>query len=334
MVSATFASILRSGRSDFNDKFAAARRVYPDLQPEAFSDFLKTHVDALVASAANLDGDHVPDIVMIAYDAALALVGQKLAGPAARLPEINDAWRRIFPRIPAAVVSAPAKIIPAVSNAVYQLASTPNARPQHWIEKMERLGPECEDATTLLKVGQVLAWRAGLAHFRHSAILTADSLPKPLTLAALDCDAHLSWSQIRSQLMCSPWFDPAKPSAPAAGITIRVGSFRGFGGLFSTPPVVVSSGDHFIVRSKDECWLLTADVFGSTFHRTSLNEFEAAAAQSSLPQGILIDGATVSFSGNQIELPDPGYFTSAAANATTLAVTSPFSHSIVLAALK
>ena len=37
-------------------------------------------------------------------------------------------------------------------------------------------------------------------------------------------------------------------------------------GLFIAPPIVTASGDNFIVLDGDASWLLTADVFGATFH--------------------------------------------------------------------
>ena len=336
MVSATFASILRSGRSDFNDRFAAARRLYPDLQPEAFKSFLETHVDDFVSAVGRLDGDHAAEVATVAYDIALTLVGQKLAGPGARLSEVDEGWRRIFPRISSLLAVSSGRIIPAISNAIYQLASTPNARPKEWIELMERLGPECSDTDTLLKLGQVLAWRSGLAHFRNSAIATADSLPEQLTLEALDADSASNWASLRARLVDDPWFDPqsAKDSFDGIRVVGRIGAFRGFGGLFVVPPLVVSSGTHFLARSGNECWFLTADIFGATFHRASVSEFEAAAAQSSLPKSLTINGAAVLFNGARLELLDLGYFTSAAANSKTLALTSPLTHSIVLVALK
>ena len=59
MVSAALASILRSGRTDFNARFAAARRIYPELQSEAFAEFLRTAVDELVGAVEKVRADRV-----------------------------------------------------------------------------------------------------------------------------------------------------------------------------------------------------------------------------------------------------------------------------------
>jgi hypothetical protein len=55
MLGSALASILRSGRADFNTRFAAARHVHPDLDAGAFSEFLETAVDALVRSVDRSD---------------------------------------------------------------------------------------------------------------------------------------------------------------------------------------------------------------------------------------------------------------------------------------
>ncbi len=65
-----------------------------------------------------------------------------------------------------------------------------------------------------------------------------------------------------------------------------------------------------------------------------MNEFQAAAEQSRLPRGFKINGSTVVFNSDRFEVPGLGDFTSAAANTTTLALTSGLTHSIVLVALR
>ena len=334
MVSAALASILRSGRVDFNARFAAVRRIHPDLKAEAFAEFLRTAGDDLVQAVEKVRADRLGEVTMEAYDAALELVGQNLAGPGARLTAVEDGWRRILPKVASLVAAAPGRLIPAVCNAVHQLASTPEARPTQWIEIMEQLGPQCADADVFLRLGQVAAWRAGLAHFREGAIAAGDALPESLALAALGAKSPSTWTDVRTRLLGNPWYDPASTAKNSSAIRMvaQAGWFRGFGGLFVEPPLVVSSGEHFLARSNGDCWLLTADVFGATFHRASMKEFEAGERR--LPPGLQVKGSRVAFNGNRLEFPALGEFTSATANATTLALTSPLTHSIVLVALK
>ena len=339
MIHPALASTLRSGRAEFNARFAAARHDHPDLDAAAFSEFLQTAVDDLVRAVDRVRPDRVADVTMAAYDAALDLVSQKLAGPGSRLAPVDQGWRRILPAAAALVATAPARLIAAVCNAIHQLASTPSARPTEWIETMATLAPQCADAESFLKLGQMAAWRAGFAHFRAGALAAATALPETLALAALGASPGLSWAQLRERLQTNPWFDPATDSAVAEkeGKALRVvaqpGSFRGYGGLFVQPPLVASAGNDFLARSDNACWLLTADVFGATFHRASLDDFEVASREQRLPPGLQVKGTRVVLNGKRVEFPELGDFTSAAANSTTLALTSRFTHSIMLVAL-
>ena len=114
----------------------------------------------------------------------------------------------------------------------------------------------------------------------------------------------------------------------------QTGAFRGFGGVFIEPPRVALAVEHFLVRSGEESWLLTADIFGATFHRTSLTDFESAVQHTKLPAGLRVADSKVVWEDERFEIPSLGKFTSSAANATTLALTSELTHSVVLIALK
>jgi hypothetical protein len=339
-VSESFASVLRSGRPEFNSRFAEARRAYPDLDGAAFLEFLRTTLDPLIGEIAKIRPESVAEVVIAGYEAGLELVGQKLVGSAARHHLVEEGWRRVLPVIAPLVATAPARTIGAVSNALHHLADTSGARPLEWINQLSRLGPKCADVDTLLRLGQVAAWRTGLAHFRKGAIETADGLPASLALAVVGASNSNDWSPIRKRLWADPWFDPAaqdsagKGSTNHAQVVARAGAFRGFGGVFTQPPRVVASNEHFLVRSGQESWLLTADLFGATFHRTNPQEFDSAAQQTKTPPDLRTAASRLVWRNEPLDIPDLGKITSAAANSTTLALTGELTHAIVLVALR
>src|SRR5688500_15158714 len=332
MISTALASVLRSGRADFNARFAEARRLRPDLDTQAFSEFLKGPVDALVQAIATVRPDSVGRTAQALYDLALELVGQRLVGARARNALLEEGWRRILPAVAPLVADAPERIPAAVCNALHQLASTPGARPEVWIATMESLGPRCADGATLLKLGQVAAWRAGMAHFREGALATADTLPPALALAALGARSD-RWPDVRDALATNPWFDPTSPEMNGPRLARRAGAFRGLGGLFAVPPQVASAGEHFVVQSGDHCWLLVADAFGATFHRTAPTDFDNAVKRPILPGNWKVQGGVVQRDRTRIDVPDLGEFSSAAANQTTLALTAPLTYAVLLVSL-
>jgi hypothetical protein len=334
-VSDTLASVLRSGREEFNARFAAARRTYPELDAGAFAGFLRGPVDKLVQAVERFRSDRVVEVTVAAYEAGLEIVGQRLAGAKARQDFVEQGWSRVLAGAGPLVAEAPARMCSAVSNALLNLAATLGARPEAWLATMERLVSRCDNVETFLKLGQLTAWRSGIAHFRSGAMAQADALPEELALAALGVNNSAHWADLRRQMQENPWFDPADKPIPAGlRVIAQAGAFRGFGGLFAEPPLVAPSGEHFLVRSGDGCWLLTADVFGATFHRAPIEEFEAARKRPPLPPGFQLGGASLSVNGARLDLASLGNITSAAATHSTFAATSAFTHAVVLVALR
>ena len=340
MVSEAFASVLRSGRAEFNNRFAEARRLYPELDGAAFSEFLERTADPLLLAISKIAPERVSGVATAVYDVGLELVGQKLAGPGARNQIIEEGWRRVLSPAAALIAVAPERCIRSISNALHNLSSIPGAHPEQWLTIMAQLGRQCGNAGTLLHLGQLAAWKAGLAHFRQGALIAADALPPSIVLAALGASPSSQWSDIRQHLLMDPWFDPATPISKDYGqnnslrVVAQVGAFRGFGGNFVEPPTVAADGDHFLVKSADEFWLLAADFFGATFHRASRLEFETARQQINLSSDLQVTGSKLVWAGQRFEIASLGKFTSAAANATTLALTSELTHSVLLLALR
>jgi hypothetical protein len=100
-----------------------------------------------------------------------------------------------------------------------------------------------------------------------------------------------------------------------------VGAFRGFGGVFGAPPRVTHAAGHFHVSSGDECWLLTADLYGATFHRVAADDARLLPPLETPPSGVKLPNG-------------PGVVTSVASSETTLAVTRSLTHHVILVALR
>jgi hypothetical protein len=334
-ISPALASVLRSGRAEFNTRFAAARRTYPELDAAAFTEFLRGPVDTLIQAVDRVRSDRVAEVAIAAYDAGLQITGQRLGGGTARHTFVQQGWEQVLAPMAALVAEAPSQMCASVSNALFNLAATPGALPEAWLNTMQRLAPRCGSVETFLKVGQVTAWRAGLAHLRIGALSHADTLPEELLLTALGVNDPARWGEIRRRLEESPWFDPSSP-APKPGLRVvaQAGAFQGFGGLFAEPPTVAPWGEHFLARSGEGCWLLTADAFGATFHRAPMKEFEAARKRPPVPPEVQLKGTQLSANGARLNLSELGTITSAAANQTTFAATSAFTHAVVLIALR
>ena len=307
MISPAFASTLASGRAQFNARAAEARRRFPSLDMAAFGAFLHDGVDPLVVAVAAAAPERVGGATLAAYDMALELVGHGLAGPAAKNPFVNTVWRELAPQFSSLLATAPVDVLGMLSNAALHIVSVAGARPAQWQRELAALAAQIATLAQLRAVGQVLAWRAGVAHFRQGALAAADTLPQTLALAAFgEPGAH--WPQVHAQLLANPWRGNADGR--------EFGSFTGLGGDFGTPPQVRATKDGFVVRSAERHYLLVADACGAVLHGTTAQEYEQA--NTGLPSSVRLDGATVHIGARSIALDVPAGDIAIAANAHTL----------------
>jgi hypothetical protein len=317
-MSAAFRAALAADRDLFNQKFAEARRRRPDLDPDAFSDFLRGAAAGVVESAAAQNPDRTHDVAHAVYDAALTLVSEKLAGPGGRHAEIDRLWSSLLPKLAALVADQPARVIGSLTNAVFNLCTTPGARAADFRARLASVAALLPSVDDLLAAGQVAAWRAGLAHLRPMALAAGDALSARVTAALLGAP-RLDWSAARTRLEADPWWDPAATSELSRpSVVASVGAFRGFGGLFVAPPCVAAVDGELLVAAGAECWHLAADAFGATFHRAD----PALLAHAAKPPDCV-----------PLPLPAIGAVTSVAAARGTLAVTGSLTHALTLIAL-
>ncbi len=335
LVTGPFAQILEANRARFNARFAEARRFQPRLDPAAFSDHVRSVVAPLVEAVARERADKAAEVADVLYDLSLDLLGHEFIGPNSRYPVIVEGWRFLLPRLSRFIAESPRESVGSTTNALYNLSTTPGARPGEWAASLLKLVEVCPDAPTLLKAGQVAAWRAGMAHYRLSALDLCRDLPPPVALTALGLSPqaeHPPLDPLIESLKSNPWLRPTSDLRPLTSdlqIVARVGAFRGFGGLFLEPPLVWPAEDDFVVSDGEGTWLLMADVFGATFHRADIK----APSLKTSSLFTINKAGSVSFGKTSHAFPELANANSSAGNSTTLAVTTPLSHAVYLIAL-
>ncbi|MGZ5198839.1 MAG: hypothetical protein ACXWC4_03635 [Telluria sp.] len=328
MISRAFADVLAAGRSGFNHRVSEAQRIFPAFHAEAFLRFLEEGVDAVAVAVEQVDRSRLPAVVLAAYDVALELAGRSLIGPSARSQVLAGAWCDLFPRLACLIATQPDQVLGMLSNAIIYLEGIGGARIGQWTEEMAALAPYLESTEQLRVAGQVLAWRAGAAHFRIGAISAAAALPEALALRAFGAGEWNSWQAFQANVENNPWWGGSDRHAMRER---RVGSFSGFGGQFPVPPEIRVSGDVFYVKSGDRHFLLIADAYGAVLQPAMSEEFEHANAvlpgcDHALRDGMLLVGSQ----RIALDVPEPGL--AVCATATTIAIASTYTHAIRLVA--
>ncbi len=326
-----FTQTLLAQRERYNAKFAEARHARPMLEPTAFSAVLRERCAPIAEAVAHIQPSALPAVAEALYDTALDLTSQGLLGNGARYGLLNQAWSRVLPKLAGHIAAQPQRVISAITNGLYNLVQTPGAHGQTWIAGIEALAGLDMPLDAFLQSGQVLAWRCGMAHYRDSALALCQDLPTPAIRIALSLQPNVNTTSVLAQLAANPWFRPDTPTQPTKSLRVvaRVGAFRGFDGVFMAPPAVTLAQGQFMIKDGDQVWLLTADVFGATLHRQNESTTTSRRPDSDFK---LIKGMVSKPGYPNLYLADLETVTSMAGDNTTLAVTTPWSHAVLLIA--
>jgi hypothetical protein len=298
-------------------------------------------VAPIVDAVGRVEKHAVPLVTESLYDLSLQLLVQELLGPSSRYPVIAEGWRSLLPHAAELVAAAPQRFVGSITNALYNLARTPGARPQQWLADMKHLaGVGGADVEIVLRAGQVAAWRAGLAHYRDGAIAACRGLTTTLALAALGLSGQppLPVEGLLTRLENDPWLTPASALSMRTRrrprIVMRVGAFRGFGGLFMRPPAVHLRAGQLLVEDGVESWTLVADCFGATFHRFALAGQRQHSIDAESEPAFHLDrrGHVMATTGSSAEIAELKDAQTWASDRHTLAVTTALSHSVFLVA--
>ncbi len=265
-LSAVLVRELAAARPRFNALVATARRARSGFDTAALADAVAIRLDPLAVAVEAVAPDRTASVVDAGFALSVVLVDQALSGERRLL--VDRVWREVAVPLAAVVAERPEPALAMLTNAALKLAATAGAGVDEWMVRMAVLAP-LVDADTLAAAGQVVAWRAGMAHYREGALAAADGLPEALALAAIG--AQGSWAGVRAALAADRWWTP-EGGAPGT----RFGGFTGFGGPFASPPEVRAGTHGVFVRSGARTGLLVADAWGATLHPASEHEFYAA----------------------------------------------------------
>ncbi len=332
-----FIEALKSDRQALNARFAERRLAGAKIDANAFLHHLAKVVEPIVCEIAAVFPERARVAVGQLYDVSLELFASGLLGPAARILEVEMVWRHLLPSIPKALARDPARLAGMLSNAAVNVASQNTMGSAWWISRMVELAPHCETADNLLICGKFLAWQAGMAQYRVSALEVARNLPQTLTTRMLNLHSEIpatTLAAVIERLANDPWLsigDAAvgRLGAPMIQCVRQVGAFRGFGGPFLRPPTVSYSDGSFWAGDGERRWLFFADEFGSYFH--AAGEGPIPKSESVGNVGVQSNG-TVHWQGDRKSFPLFAAATSFACDGATLAVTIPTSHHIFLVA--
>ena len=328
LITGVLAASLARQRQRINARFAEIQVSGKPVEAADLANVLRESIAPTVDTLTNQPADVVDSVVWALVDGALQLLSKDLLGEKSRVPQLERAWRTLFPQIAPLIVADPVTVVGAISNAIITLDSVQGVRLDDWIAMQQKLARRAGTVESFLRCGQVTAWVCGMAHYRESALDVARKLPPELLaivfgLAQPPADIDSFFAKLGSNRWLTPAEAVAGTEPQPLRLVARVGGFRGFGGLFMRPPIVDVTGGRLVVSDGAGAWLLIADVFGSTFHKITDPHTEKSGGDFRLEKdGQVTRGAS---SRNFPFLRDPA---SSASTASEMAVTTARSHAV------
>lgn len=294
-----FQKALSVNRDRYNARFRLARHRSGNLDANAFLTHLRDFVGPVVDKAG---GDPV-EVTDALIDLSLATHG--------KLPA--DLHRVLLSQA-RFVAMDPRRVTVALANALHHLEAAPSASPHVWARNLEYHSRKLQTVESLLDLGAVLAWTAGVAALRDSALDVAERI-SPRTLRAITGTTDIG------PLRADPWWTVTRKGLR---VVRRLGTFRGFGGTFVKPPTVFLSQGRLHATDGDHTWRVHADRFGGMLRRAPHTQPEHQPPTLTLSP----DGAV----SGEVTVPELAGATSWVSWSNTLAATTPWTHAIIFVA--
>lgn len=313
-----FRAALERGRRRYN---AALAEAASDVGFDA--DAFLVSFAAAAGPAAEAAGAAASEAVDALFELALAQ-GRRSGGPF--LPPAG--WAALLPALGPRFAEAPARLAPALYNALHNIERFPGARPADWCERLGRAAAACPDAAAVLAAGQASAWLCGLAHYREGGLAALAALPPGAAAAVLGVPERKAPAIVRA-LKDDPWAPPDGSEGRMLKVAHKVGGFRGFGGPFLSPPILTFAAGVVYARQGDGVWRLHADRFGAALTREDAGPWKPEAA----PEGFsLAADGRMGCDGRWTRIPELSSSSSWASDGRCLAATLPRSHFVYVAA--
>lgn len=331
----SFSTLLKSQRDALNARFTLRIRSGVRIDGDAFLAHLSARAAPLVESVQAEWPERAPAVLTALYDASLDLFAASLLGPDARIPGIDRVWTDVLTRNIRLLAREPVGLSGSLSNAAFQVALQCGKGLELWVNRMREVLPQCDSLSRVLELGQVVAWQAGMPQYRQAALEVAVRLPAKLAAQSLGMPAETTQGNLLvavDRLRANPWLTAEGAIRPGRTLTQlacvgTAGSFTGFGGVFSRPPIVSCADSRIMVSSGSQTWQVLADAYGTWFRRIP----EQKVSTSTLPTGITVDRrGNLQWGPFSLSVPYLAGATSTACDGVTLAITIPTSHHLFL----
>lgn len=264
VTSPELARLLERHRDEINAAFRRQGSARALERPGEFLDSFRSLAEAAVGSMQRDPrlGESSGPAVAALFRAWLGAWG-KAPGPS------EGGLRALMGAFPGPMARDPERFLGSSLNAMAALAGHSEASLDKWLKAMSRLGGAVAGLDDFLNAGLAAAWLSGLPQYRRAALKALPGLPRAAVSSLLGlgkADPGIDPVKAVESLSADPWFDPAAPkkgAAPPQACFAAVGGWRGYGGRFSSTPMLWCDGEGVLAGDGRDCCRIYADRWGA-----------------------------------------------------------------------
>ncbi len=130
---------------------------------------------------------------------------------------------------------------------------------QNWVMNMIGFSSAVSDKKLWQEVGLVQAWLAGMSQYRQEALYILETIPEAIWKQV--CPGQ-SDRRIVEALKQDPWLGLPGYAPRFTTDTLILEGFRGYGGNFTAPPVIIGWEEGLLLRTGELYWICFADAYG------------------------------------------------------------------------
>lgn len=335
LITGPLAEALAANRERFNALAAQTFHNNPGLDSSGFEAVVREQLQPLVDAVEAVAPERARKAAGQLFEIALTLFGQRYLGSGSRTPLLPALWQHLLPKVALLLAQSPRRVAGSLSNAAINIGQEDAGIGQRWLKRLHSIASGFGTVDELLDASLLLAWRAGLPHYRETALERWKMLPDRLKLPCIGIEADDPPPPMDAlqQALANPWHPPhlaGRQIDVRLTVVGKTGRFRGLGGQFGEPPLLAGDGTDIIAYDGEGSFSIWADCFGLSLRRAAPGS-DTVSGQGN--PGFSIDkSGTVTCGALRLAIPPLAGCSSFASNSSTLAVTLPHSHSIYLVA--
>lgn len=260
--------VLKKNRKDLNDSFYYFKSYHSYIDEEYFLKLFKKYAefftDAILRDYKQKSESFSSEKIIQLYNFLLEILAKNIF---IRNDKIESLFYNIVQNFCRLFIDNTDDMMRKTINILLNLSSVSENILTAWYKNIVKFKEIILSPEDYCRIGVISAWISGLANYRSESIKILETLGDDKINKIFD-NKNLDLNMFKSSYWYTPFTEKERIYFKSAG------SFSGFGGQFSQPPVLRLSNDDILVETMESLYKLHFDVYGEYFEQIQKDGFE------------------------------------------------------------